>query len=144
MRFQGRNSRAAKLTVQKVKEIRQRYAEGETQSQLSRVYQVSLVQIGRIVRGESWQKVPGAEVGRLEAEESERYFVQRVENGQIKTDKERAEESFARLMALQGKNPDGTEKGRVPPPPPLEELEDLETEGMEVPVLRIEGSEPSA
>lgn len=122
MRFQGKNSRAAKLTVQKVLEIRRRYAEGDTQSLLSRVYQVSLVQIGRIVRGESWQQVPGVGNGRLSAEESERYMVQRAGNGQLRTEEEEIQASLEKVLRLQGLDREGKPL-EPPPPPPMEELD---------------------
>lgn len=47
---------AAKLTPQKVYEMRQRYNQGWTQGRLSREYQVTIGTVGRIVRGESWQQ----------------------------------------------------------------------------------------
>jgi hypothetical protein len=50
------NTRAAKLKPMDVLNIRQMYADGWTQSRLSRTYGISIGQIGRIVRGESWQQ----------------------------------------------------------------------------------------
>lgn len=44
-----------KLTAQQVYELRVKYAAGATQGELSREYQVTSGQVGRIVRGESWQ-----------------------------------------------------------------------------------------
>lgn len=58
MSFRQSNTRAAKLRPQDILDIRTRYASGETQGRLSRDYQISLGQIGRIVRGESWQQLP--------------------------------------------------------------------------------------
>ncbi len=64
MKLQLRNKRAAKLTAQDVRDIRARYAEGSvTQGQLARDYGISAIQIGRIVRWESWADVP-QEMGR--------------------------------------------------------------------------------
>ena len=58
-KFFSRNTRAAKVTAAIVLEIRKKYQEyGMTQADLSREYRLSTVQIGRIVRGESWQNVP--------------------------------------------------------------------------------------
>lgn len=55
-KFTKRNSKAAKINATIVQEIRDKYASGYyTQSSLSIEYQLSVVQIGRIVRGESWQ-----------------------------------------------------------------------------------------
>ncbi len=57
--FQHRNSRAAKLTVEQVLEIRQRYATGKaTQGRLCRDYRVSINTIAKIVNGESWTWLP--------------------------------------------------------------------------------------
>lgn len=55
--FYYRNTKAAKLTPGKVAEIKRLYGMGRTQSALSREYQVTVGQIGRIVRGESWQGI---------------------------------------------------------------------------------------
>jgi len=44
-----------KLTYSQVQEIRTLYEAGTTQGQLCREYGVSVVQIGRIVRGEVWK-----------------------------------------------------------------------------------------
>jgi D-alanyl-D-alanine carboxypeptidase len=49
------NNHAAKLTRAEVREIREKYKDRTwTQGSLARSYGVSVVQIGRIVRGESW------------------------------------------------------------------------------------------
>lgn len=54
--FARKNTRAAHLTASQVLEIRDFYERGRvTQGQLARDYGVSVVQIGRIVRGEVWQ-----------------------------------------------------------------------------------------
>lgn len=58
-KFRTRNSASAKLTPVKVVEIRERYAAGGiTQGALAREYQLSVVQIGRIIRQEVWQALP--------------------------------------------------------------------------------------
>lgn len=58
-RFYSGNARSARLTAAQVQTIRTRYqAGGITQGDLAREYQVSVVQVGRIVRGESWQHMP--------------------------------------------------------------------------------------
>lgn len=56
-KFWNRNTAAAKLTPTKVLEIREKYSNGATQSSLCKEYDVSIVQIGRVVRGEVWQSV---------------------------------------------------------------------------------------
>jgi len=60
MEFGHRNKKAAKLGLVEVRQIRQLYGEGATQSALCRRFGVSIGQIGRIVRGESWQEEAGA------------------------------------------------------------------------------------
>lgn len=52
--FRPGNRRAAKLTPNQVLEIRQRYADGETQRRLASDFGMSVGHIGRIVRGEQW------------------------------------------------------------------------------------------
>jgi hypothetical protein len=49
---------AAKLTPSQVMEMRELYNERWTQGALARRYGISVVQVGRIVRGESWQQYP--------------------------------------------------------------------------------------
>lgn len=57
-RYQNGNKRASKLTLTQVKDMRELYARGDcTQGQLARDYKVSVIQVGRILRGESWQGV---------------------------------------------------------------------------------------
>jgi hypothetical protein len=69
--FQKNNLRRAVLTMTKVQEIRAFYARGHvTQGQLARDYGVSVVQIGRIVRGEVWQGVGPAPSSQKEMEET--------------------------------------------------------------------------
>ena len=59
--FGPKNSRAAKLTAGQVIAIREQYAAGGcTQADLCRHYGVSVIQIGRIINGQSWQKLPMA------------------------------------------------------------------------------------
>jgi len=57
---QKHNTQAAKLTPHEVLEIRDRYSQGWTQAALCKEYRVGINQIGRIVRGESWQHVAAA------------------------------------------------------------------------------------
>ena len=52
--FERNNRTAKKLTLGQVAEIRELYAQGATQGQLCRRFGMSVGQIGRIVRGESW------------------------------------------------------------------------------------------
>ena len=57
--FAQGNRRASKLSMSDVQEIRRLYSEGRvTQGSLSRQFHVSVIQIGRIVRGEVWQQLP--------------------------------------------------------------------------------------
>ncbi len=59
MMFARGNKQARKLNAELVREMRQHYAEGATQGQLGKYYGVSVVQVGRIVRGESWSEGAG-------------------------------------------------------------------------------------
>lgn len=69
--FAARNTKASKLTATQVQQIREFYARGAiTQGQLARDYQVSIVTIGRIVRGEVWQNLAPREPTRQELDES--------------------------------------------------------------------------
>ena len=54
MIFQTKNKKAKKLTAGQVAEMRQHYENGATQGALCKYYKVSVGQVGRIVRGESW------------------------------------------------------------------------------------------
>ena len=47
------------LNWMKVRELREAYGGGETQGSLSKRFGVSVITIGRIVRGESWQEKGG-------------------------------------------------------------------------------------
>ena len=47
------------LNWMRVRELREAYAGGETQGSLSKRFGVSVITIGRIVRGESWQEKGG-------------------------------------------------------------------------------------
>jgi hypothetical protein len=50
-------SPGAKLTVEKVREIRKRYAAGGiSQEKLSKEYGVTLLSIGNIIRGKTWRE----------------------------------------------------------------------------------------
>lgn len=64
--FQRKNTRASKLTYDQVADIRARYAAGKSQGALAREYKMSAVQIGRIVRMESWTDVPAAPATKAE------------------------------------------------------------------------------
>ncbi len=93
-----RNRAAAKLTPYDVQQIRRRYTEGETQGKLARDFSVSVGQIGRIVRNESWNST-GLVAPRVEAT------------------REELEMSAARLLRLQ----EQTRAERSgPPPSPLD------------------------
>lgn len=92
----GRNNiRRAVLTASKVAEIRQLYGKGAvTQGQLSRDYGVSVVQIGRIVRGEVWQGLGPVQAGAKELEESAQRMLElqeRLDRGEVERNKVEAE-----------------------------------------------------
>ena len=94
--FERKNSKAAKLTPEMVRQIRQYYAEGATQGDLCRHFGVSVGQIGRIVRGESWAG--------------------KAADG-MKTPAE-AERSLARVQAMLADKPAPVVGSVVRPPPP--------------------------
>lgn len=73
-KFGIHNSKSAKLSPSQVLELRQRYRDGWTQGALARLYQISVGQVGRICRGESWQgyQNPAAEPTETEIEASMR------------------------------------------------------------------------
>lgn len=52
-------SQKRKLTRELVQQMRKDYGEGVTQGALARYYGVSVVQVGRIVRGECWMEGAG-------------------------------------------------------------------------------------
>jgi hypothetical protein len=56
MAFRSGNSRASKIAPAQVLDLREKYAQGRTQGSLAREYRLSVGQVGRIVRGESWQQ----------------------------------------------------------------------------------------
>lgn len=56
----NKNQGNRKLTFALVYEMREKYNSGRyTQAALSREYRVSVIQVGRIVRGEVWQEADG-------------------------------------------------------------------------------------
>jgi len=56
MTFSKGHNASAKLTAEQVWQIRERYmAGGCTQASLCREYNVTIMTIGRIIRGETWQ-----------------------------------------------------------------------------------------
>ncbi len=97
-KFQKGHNKAAKLTAANVQDIRAIYAAGDaTQGELSRDYKVSVVQIGRIVRGESWQSLPALPPSHREMEVS----AQRILQAQAEIVKEQ-EGDGSGLARLQG------------------------------------------
>lgn len=57
-KFSRHNSKASKVTAGQVMEMREKYTAGATQRELCQEYNLSVVQVGRIVRGESWRRLP--------------------------------------------------------------------------------------
>lgn len=96
--FTKNNAKSAKLTASQVQDIRALYARGDcTQGELSRDFQVSVVQIGRIVRGEVWQSLPGLPPTSRQLDESAR----RLLEIQIQTRAAAAAEGVGALDKLQ-------------------------------------------
>lgn len=54
-----RGNKTRKLGLEQVQEMRRLYGEGVTQGALARHFGMSVGQVGRIVRGESWQEGAG-------------------------------------------------------------------------------------
>ena len=75
--FERKNVKASKLTPTQVLEIKEHYGNGVTQGALCRAYGVSVGQIGRIVRGESWGSVGGIAASPEQAAASEAAFFAR-------------------------------------------------------------------
>lgn len=67
MKFQNRNSKAAKLTAALVAQMRERYASSDcTQADLAREFGITVVHVGRILRGEVWQTAEMPAPGQLQ------------------------------------------------------------------------------
>ena len=116
MGFSRGNNKGRKLNPDQVGSIRRRYEEGWTQGELARAEQVSVGQIGRIVRGESWQ------AGQIRAVEA------REEVQPLRT--EGLMERLARIQA-EGEVERGEKTRSSAPPPSLLDGGDApdETEG---------------
>lgn len=100
----------AKLTRDDVLTIRQRYADGATQRELCHAYGVSIVSIGRIVRGETW---------RWAIEDAQRYGLDGMQTAPlVEVDPAVVAASQARLLALLGTAtaPEAAPEGNFPPP----------------------------
>lgn len=70
-KFSSHNSRSAKLTAADVVDIRQRIADGETQSSICKDYPISIGQLGRIARNESWKIASSIPVKDIDIKESQ-------------------------------------------------------------------------
>jgi hypothetical protein len=102
--FRQGNQRAAKLTAQGVLEIYRRSAAGESQAAISREMQISVGQVGRIVRGEVWQELYRryTEGLPLQAKDVDMHLAQQEINtgkSQLRQQSE-AEKSLARTLEL--------------------------------------------
>ena len=70
-KFWTRNTKSAKISALQVMEMRVRYRQqGITQGRLAAEYGLSVIQVGRIVRGESWQDVPELQASQNEMQAS--------------------------------------------------------------------------
>jgi len=97
--FSRGNVKSSKLTPTQVYEMRRRYEQGWSQGRLSREYGVSVGQIGRIVRGESWQSY-GKPDSREELEEL-RLEAAKMDDAPLSEAEAKAiEESQRKLMEL--------------------------------------------
>lgn len=131
-KFTYRNNKAAKVTAPLVIEMRARWARGNvTQAQLCREYGLSVVQMGRILRGESWQNVAmplgeedmAASAQRMLAVQAERdnapppAFVSLTEKLANDVVKQRAKEFLGDDLLAELR----VEAGKKPPVNPLDE-----------------------
>lgn len=107
-RFDRGNRRAAKLTAVKVEEMRLEYELGMTQRELGEKYELSVGQVGRIVRGESWADTGVAQgfVERRAREEGRLEGKERGSGEEIpgRLDFETPEGLLDRLLVLQTRN----------------------------------------
>jgi transcriptional regulator with XRE-family HTH domain len=108
--FERNNRTAKKLTLSQVAEIRELYAQGATQGQLCRRFSVSVGQIGRIVRGESWasEQVPTSVPRQSDIEASAQRLLR------VQAQVQQAPELAGMAAEVAGK------PYRAPPPSPLE------------------------
>lgn len=132
--FYRRNTKAAKLTWSAVEELRRKYEAGATQGELCREYGLSVGQVGRIVRGESWKDIKGGEykplTGPMDFEASAARVLQRVAEENAREEAERAlkpqkeelsPELQARMDAYLGRGVEPEPKvSSEPPPSPLD------------------------
>jgi hypothetical protein len=90
-KFTKGNVQAKRLTAEKVLEIRLKYSEGQSQGSLAREYEVSVGQVGRIVRGEVWQN--------FQQVEPTQAIEERLAMMQSKPSDKKINESLAKLAA---------------------------------------------
>lgn len=119
-KFWSGNSKAAKITVHDVQQMRHDYDTGQaTQGALAKRYKLSITQVARIVRGESWQNVPAIELGAFDLEASARRMLALQEEIQGQSARARMEEDARKekekgtvgdklLNELTGGNNDGS------------------------------------
>ena len=114
--FSRNNVKASKLTPTQVLEIKELYAGGVTQGALCRRFGMSVGQIGRIVRGESWVSVGGQATSPQQALLSEAAFAARLR------EQASAGEGVAKLAEEFRGMLTGTAVAplRTPPPSPLD------------------------
>ena len=98
------NLNAAKLTATAVAEMRRLRAAGATQGALARMFGVSVVQVGRICRGEAWQEFGGRVV--QDAEQDLTAALQRQAMAHMPTEEELAA-SIKRTQELLSERPSG-------------------------------------
>lgn len=72
-KFKAGNRGAAKLTARDIQQMRHDYATGTvTQGDLCRKYNISVIQVGRILRRECWRGVPDFELTAFDLDASAR------------------------------------------------------------------------
>lgn len=96
-KFRKNNLRSAKLNGEQVMEIRAKFAKRVTQGQLAREYGMSVVQIGRIVRCESWAELP-----EIVTDQEFHMQVAKAEYGVSKSEVQRSAERVMELLKADG------------------------------------------
>lgn len=103
-KFWGSNTKAARLTEALVERMRERYAAGGvTQGELAREHNISVVQIGRILRNESWIRKPT--VGPTEEQQQSTLARLLLTQKEVNEKPMSASEKMARNIAAVKENP---------------------------------------
>jgi hypothetical protein len=124
-----------KMTQEKVMEMRRLYGEGATQGSLARHFQIGIAQVGRIVRGECWQKGAGARgMTQREIDASLQRILDLEARVRAQKELEAADPLVAEIFGSVAS------AGKKPPPSPLEGGDAPSTDGSALQRLKEEGN----